>query len=543
MRKTRIMIQQCNSAETILINDIINQKYNNIQILHEMVDPDYSKLLRRRYKNKNIFSYKYSNEQLIFFDIVSIILEGFKENEVVRKRFIQLYEPFYLDNAKDVIQRVEERGVDERLLTPPKDLDSMLPLSYAHVVLGEIKELEDSPIWDTIAKSNVEEAYDFREQELKENAKISFPRENKSVIESRAFKNYVNRNRVCLSKFLGCKEDELATEINALVIEDLNPKYIIDNGFAMVRPSINKKLMLASHKISYIGFENALFQCEGEEISSHRLVDVDRVINDYYISKAIKECLVKGEEFTKIYLAQECITKNPENDLEEILELYTMDVLCRMYNSLMDAYYETFSWDRLTNIDKNTIHKNTIRKLEEENDSLRIKLDAISKENTSLKILNVKDTNQVLYEYESENNKLRKELEELQDKTNRQNIFIKSQNELIEELQKKSPIDESSKFDFSILKNKKYLFLCKYEKMISEFQELFPNSKFMKNATKDISSIDCDCVVVLTRYISHSMYHKVKQNSAYKDKQYIMCNSTSTNSIMKEMCQALTKNK
>ena len=539
MDKEYIIKRQSGAAEHILEYDVIHEKYANVQILHEMVDPDYSRLLKQRSKNKNRFVHMNitSIESIIFFDIIKVIIDEFARNDVIRKKFIEIYAHKF-PRTKEIIKRV--RKTDAVFLNEniPDDVETAIEYLFVIVVLGEDDEFNNLAIWRT-KKPVFESSVDFREDLLKGLYRLNFPKEDESVLRSAAFKNYIRKNRDKLCEYCGCRDDRLALHIIMSVSDEVLAKDIEKSDYSIfIPPNISKQLILSTNQISNFAHSDMMYNSGFDD----EIDDIDRIINDYYVTRAVREMLLEKSNFTKLYLSRECVTDDPGNDLEEIISLYNMDVLCKMYNTLMDLYYQSFSWERITGVDKNTIYRNNLKKLENEIGKLKSKIDSLSKENDSLKISNMKDKNDAIYEYEAENKRLRKQIAELTEKIGHQAFEIDSQNELIDELQNKLPDIVYDVVDIDYLKQYKYLFVCnRNDKLLSQFERCFPNSIFMNTPTKDIDLVKCDYIIFITKYISHSIYYKVKQSNVYRDVPNIMCNSTSVKSIMSEMYHCIKK--
>ena len=85
------------------------------------------------------------------------------------------------------------------------------------------------------------------------------------------------------------------------------------------------------------------------------------------------------------------------------------------------------------------------------------------------------------------------------------------------------------------LQTYRYLFVGYFDTYLTEIKSLFPNSVFLTNANKDIAGVQVDFIVIATKYLSHSMFYKVKSSTIYTEVPNILCNSTSMDSFLAEM--------
>ncbi len=91
-----------------------------------------------------------------------------------------------------------------------------------------------------------------------------------------------------------------------------------------------------------------------------------------------------------------------------------------------------------------------------------------------------------------------------------------------------------SKVNIPLLQGKRYIFVGRLD-CVSELKHVFPNSVFMDTEQKSLDGIKVDAVVLLIKYMSHSMYYKIKNTASFTDLPIIYCNATSLHTIYKEM--------
>lgn len=114
---------------------------------------------------------------------------------------------------------------------------------------------------------------------------------------------------------------------------------------------------------------------------------------------------------------------------------------------------------------------------------------------------------------------------------------LKYQENFINELSKGEEYFESNEeeFDISKLQEKKFLFVGRIDEAIPELKHAFPNSIFMNSETTDISNVKVDAIVMLIKWMSHSMFYKVKSANIIKEVPCILCNSKNTKLIYAKM--------
>lgn len=57
----------------------------------------------------------------------------------------------------------------------------------------------------------------------------------------------------------------------------------------------------------------------------------------------------------------------------------------------------------------------------------------------------------------------------------------------------------------------------------------------MESETAHISNIEVDAVVMLIKWMSHSMFYKVKATGSLTDKKIIMCNTKNIDTVLQKM--------
>ena len=215
-----------------------------------------------------------------------------------------------------------------------------------------------------------------------------------------------------------------------------------------------------------------------------------------------------------------------------------MDIIYKMYDLLMDLYYEDFSWDKHVGKKDRELLTANLKSLEKKLDSYQLQMKRMAEEQDSLRIGKIQNNDEAIRAYELENKKLREKIEELEKKTSQQKEIIDTQVDLIEALQQ--PIEEDDEeVDKERLQTHRFLFVGYLDTYLTELKALFPNSVFMTNVNKDISGIQVDYIVFVTKYLSHSMYYKVKSSNLYTEYPSINCNATSVGGVLKDLAREI----
>lgn len=531
MEQERIREHQIVAARIVMQEDLRGRSVERIHTLHVMADPDYSKLNRtRRESLRPVWG---SLDTVIYYDILDVIGESMKTSSEIRRTFIELYRSVY-PKVNKVIEKVREaRNIDEFYRTINGPEDGMC--KYAIFCMGDMEEFDNCPLWlEPIEKKSKTRDIYFETRDSYSQA--TFDNTEESMLFSPAFNTYVNRNKQKIAEYLGCDVSKLSQEITRMFIEGFKEEETGDtNGTPEMTARVERKLIMAYHQGS-----NGLFVAMNRKNPSwfksyYYQPDVNHIIEDYYIARAMT--VYYGSEmgeFNKLSLTRGSITEVPERDLKDILTLCNMDVIYKMFDILMDSYYENFTWDKRDVQKSRDIIAHKLKEMDNQIESYRDLVDRKNLEISSLKISGNTSKDEAIREYEAENKRLRDQIEKLEKENQQQKELIESQTELIESIQHTEE-DNTDIIDTSMLQSHRFLFAGYFDTYLTELKTLFPNSVFMTNATKDISGIKVDYIVIATKYISHSMYYKVKSSPLYSENPCLMCNSSSVRGVLSDM--------
>ena len=116
---------------------------------------------------------------------------------------------------------------------------------------------------------------------------------------------------------------------------------------------------------------------------------------------------------------------------------------------------------------------------------------------------------------------------------------IASQNEYIELLLANEEPESRITIDIEKLKHKRYLFVGHIKEALPQLYAQFPNSLFMENETFDLKNIKVDGIVMLIKYMSHSMFYKVNATSALAGIPVVRCNTKNIDTVYSKMQELL----
>lgn len=139
--------------------------------------------------------------------------------------------------------------------------------------------------------------------------------------------------------------------------------------------------------------------------------------------------------FTKLTLTRGMITENPERDLKEIFTLCNMDIIYKMFDVLMDQYYEDFSWGKFEGKSSRELIAAQTKSLENEIERCHAQIEKLQNEMRAVQISNMANNDEAFRAYEAENKQLREAIDELKEKNRQQKDIIEAQTDLIDAIQ------------------------------------------------------------------------------------------------------------
>ena len=213
--------------------------------------------------------------------------------------------------------------------------------------------------------------------------------------------------------------------------------------------------------------------------------------------------------------------------------MYEMDVLYKMFSIMQQQYYHDFSWEKITNQSITKRFEIIISYLEQTIREKERNITELSDKNNRLSLQLSCDNSKQMAPLIADNNKLLKQIEEKDNIINDLRKQIKYQEEFIFELNRTDIIESNKKFELSELQSKRYLFVGHISDVLPELKHKFPNSLFMESETYNTSGISVDAVIMLIKWMSHSMFYKIK--SSLPNVRTIMCNTKNIDTILQKM--------
>lgn len=360
------------------------------------------------------------------------------------------------------------------------------------------------------------------------------------VIQSKFFERYLARRRNELADYLNIDESQLAEYIHSeMKSHSKDGVSDIRKGTVGLIETFTKNI-IAEHNGGMNWYNNMTTTDNSKNMDDgfHYIPDVNALITNYFKSYVITryvEEMSKNHRFTKLTLSRECIPSNYDTVYQAILCMYEMDVLYKMFSIMQKQYYRDFSWEKVTNQGLSMRYEDIISKLESIIKEKEDKINLLSKKNESLSLQITASNSKQTAPLVVENNKLLKEIEERDNTIDSLRNRLKYQEEFIAELSRNEIESQDSTYDLEVLKTKRFLFVGYFKEALPELKHLFPNSLFMDTETFSLSQIDVDSIVMLVKWMSHSMFYKIKSAGNLSQTKIIMCNTKNIDTILQKM--------
>ena len=361
------------------------------------------------------------------------------------------------------------------------------------------------------------------------------------VLRSKLFDKYLTNRRCDLAKYLQIEENELDDYIHS------NMKSHSMNGLAQARTGIVGQVEIFTKDIiadqnGGTGWYNAMTSTGNQDYYKEEILyipDVNGLIRNYfksYVTRKYMELVTeKKQGFTKLTLSRECIPDNYEMVYQTILCMYEMDVLYKMFAIMQKQYYKDFSWEKITNQDLTTRYENIITNLQEVIADKEHKINILAQEKSTLSLQITANNSKQTAPLVSENNKLLKVIENKDSEIVDLKKKLQYQEQFIEELNTSEVENKDITFDLDVLQSKRYLFVGHISSALPELKYKFPNSVFMESETYNLSGVEVDAVVMLIKWMSHSMFYKIKSTGALAQTKIIMFNTKNINTIFQNI--------
>lgn len=540
-----------------LATDIYHQRYTELQQLYEALNlKTNDKLVKKLNEERNIgdvfTATVYTDALLVIADYLDArtdIVELFdllceKRYPYIKKMFLE-WENQYKKNGTIKKKNIKEVGIprnylyflfykSETFLEPDQIIDGFNYKQDAFALRTAFYTTDKDP-FKTIIKF-----YQFKDGERVEI--LSSDDQPENVISSKYFERYLLKRRSELAQYLKVEEKNLAEYIHSQM------KSHSKDGMAEVRAgnvglieTITKNIIADQN--GGTSWYNAMTTTDNSKEFGRKIQyvpDVNRLIRNYFESYVVTQYIERMQQkadFNKITLARDCIPENYEMVYQTILCMYEMDVLYKMFAIMQQQYYHDFSWEKITNQSIVKRYEEIVANLEMVVGEKENKINILAQKCQTLSLQITAENSKQTAPLVAENNKLLKIIEDRDAKINDLKMQLESQEQFINALNRQDTEfdEENGKYDLEILQSKRYLFVGHIEAVLPDLKYKFPNSIFMETETMNLAGIEVDAVVMLIKWMSHSMFYKIKSIENLRQAKIVICNTKNINTILQKI--------
>lgn len=547
------------SIMQMLTIDVFNGRYNELQKMYEALNlKNNDKLVKKLAEERNIGLFF---DRIIYADIILVIADYIDE----RKEIVELADILYSKRCpriKKLFDTWEEefKSSGTVVISETRIKISQIEKSYLHFLFyrSEIFEEPDKILKDfdferdqhflnysfyMTDKNPFDDQLIFCSEKDVEKAYIVSGKEE-PVLSSKFFDRYLTNRRKDLADYLKIKENKLSDYIHSeMKSQSQDGKAAVRTGMVGLTETFTKNIIADQNGgMSWYNLMTTTSNSKEYKDGIYYIPDVDGLIRNYFKSYVVTkyiEVTEKKKGFTKLTLSRECIPENYETVYQTILCMYEMDVLYKMFNVMQKQYYKDFSWEKITNQDLKIRYEDIVSNLEQTIIEKENKINSLVQKNNMLSLQNTAENSKQTAPLVAENNKLLKVIESKENEIDKLKMQLQYQEEFISEINKPVVEDTDITYDLETLQSKRYLFVGHIADVLPELKYKFPNSVFMETETNNISNIEVDVVVMLIKWMSHSMFYKVKSTGALSQKKLIMCNIKNMDGILQKIYEEI----
>lgn len=524
------------TLQDIFFEDIRQHDDLRIQRLFESGNISSSQLAEMADRPRHICS---GLSEIVYDDMAVLLSEKILSDRGLNKEFISLYKQKYHKGYKTAQNIMKNRNLSDEIY-----LMNNMEMSFCIYILLDTDDVLNgtfSGIGVAVLKDEAEEAAELFISDYEHNMliyqQISFSDTEESIFLSKQFKQFLSKRKKEIAEFIGVNEKEVskavAKEMDFSVLgSKRNPVFSKAKGTGLFMVTANNGGAVWLQELS--GSKPGTACCYKS--------DVDKIIRIYYMIEVISmicNCMKGTGKFTKIDLSRRWVS-NPERDVQNICHMCCMDAIYKMFSEMMKKYYETFcqaktdSWDNRRKYSQmeSELHA-AIEDQEKQISSLEKQLTLLREKDTGSDKA-TREYERKLEEMDQENRQKDQEIAHLKD-------YIQSQDEWLA-IQGRTESEEVPAVDVDNLRAKKFLFVGNVNEALPELKRNFPGSIFMQSENKNIANISVDAIVFLTKWMSHSMFYKVKRSEVYKKVPSAMCNTKNINKVYYDMDRQLSFN-
>ena len=372
-----------------------------------------------------------------------------------------------------------------------------------------------------------------------ERGSVAF-RDEEPVFGSRAFRSFVTARRRDMAEFLKIREEDLTPFLK----EHLRPIGVVNDDGDEVEYCSPRNVYFGTAYLTLTKYLEArggaaewireMLSPGSEYLKQHGIrrrgfyyePDIDGLIEQYCRGKVHATLLMHGE-LTRPMLRHECVPGSPLEDIISISWLYFLDLVFEMLRRTRERYYREFSFETFSGKTSESGYLSRLEGYKKQNALQAEKIRALEEQ---LRAWGEKADTAILESERAlrkESEALKKELAEKAEEISRLKKRLSWQEALTDEVENDSS-EDAPDADVSLIKTKRYLFVG-FPEAVAELRREFPTSVFMTSESKGgLSDLQVDAVVLLTRYMKHRTYYKIRSEKNLENVPLVYCNKSST---------------
>jgi len=517
----------------VLDEDIRKQDYTRIQKLFEGGHISNEKLADMIDKPRAmIVGFK----DIIFFDIKVLLSNEIAADPALGELFVSVYSKKY--NAGYRIAKKGIKNGKESIQSQVAALNYVESAFCLYVILNNEDASDETcldnelfKMWKTCIAIESSFLSDDCSYNMGRYKQLTFSETEDSILLSKQFERFLSKRKSEIAEYLGIQEEGIPDAITAemdLTVEREEKNY----QFESIKWMSKCVVMENNGGCSWLSDMSR----RGKYFYQP---DVDRIIKSYYTVRVVlmyKQFINETGRFSKLDLSRGWVS-NAEMDVQNICCMYSMDRFYRMFSEILKEYYRTFSWEKITSENMRRRYDQMVSELNLIIEEQKNQIDSLTRRISLLESKPSGDDggrDKTVIEYERQNVKLIKEIEQKDSEIVRLKDYVRSQEEFLA-LQSGTEPDETATVNEDNLRTRKYLFVGKIDEALPDLKKKFPGSIFMQSENTDISDISVDAVVFLTKWMSHAMFYKVKKSRIYQKVPSAMCNTKNIDRIFFDM--------
>ena len=542
----------------LLFEDIGNDDLKDFYQLYETTDISNDELVARLETRRNI---PVPFERMIYYDMLMVLIDRIMDDTSLESMFMGLYSKRYsralklYEKVSEFIEKTGTNDIPDKYIDEKKSLNNMEDYFFQYLLVRDdskiVIELTESDY--RAQMSHMDFVFYMSENEALDKVleRFHFKNTSEPIFPSRQFERMLKKRRLELAEYLKVSEEDIVKAIHSIMdIEYTGRGTKLRHGIGGLIEQAGKRIVTSHY--GGIGWHDELIaERKNLRTSIEYKPDVDVIIENYYKSVLLAEVIPGNVEerknkedafetnLTKIDIAHGDFCAPIHEDYQAILYLYEADRLYRMFMAMMEQYYRDFSWEKIANKSIEKRYHAIIDSYKEINADRERRINALMRQNEALSIQKVGKADDVAKIYEKEIGKLNATIESKDTEIQRLKDQITAQNEYIRILSEPEEAEIVYEPNMELLQTKKYLFVGATDESLPELKKAFSNSKYMTSETVNISDVDVDAVVFLIRWMSHSMYYKVKNNGRFSQIPWVYCNTKSFTRVCYDMEQEL----